>query len=361
VVQTLFKTALAKVRICELNLCCDWRVITRKGRCGTMTVALYPLIFDPALYARPWGGTQLGQRLGKELTSDQPIGESWEIFWKNQVANGEYRGRTLGDLIKAYPEAITGDAEANEEFPLLVKFLDSQDWLSVQVHPDDALAAQLEGQPRGKTECWYVIEAMPGAKIAYGLASAMTATTLREAIMLDRAKEVMQYVTVQAGDVIFVPAGTLHALGPGLLIYELQQTSDTTYRVYDWERMGLDGKPRELHLDKALACTHFEVQPTAKIAYQMTELAEGVEVAELVRGQYFALDKVKFSEVYQTDTQASAAHLVSAISGHVEWRSKSGSPQVFPQGTTALIPAGIGEYTLMPDGEAEVLIGWATR
>jgi mannose-6-phosphate isomerase len=324
-----------------------------------MTMALYPLIFEPALHARPWGGTQLQSRLGKELPPGAPVGESWEIFWKNRVSNGEHQGRTLGELIRRYPREVTGNVAAGEEFPLLVKFLDAQDWLSVQVHPNDALALHLEGQPRGKTECWYVINAVPGAKLAYGLSEALDKDTLRTAIASGRAKDVMQYVEVQTGDFIFVPAGTMHALGPGLLIYELQQTSDTTYRVYDWDRMGLDGKPRDLHLDKALECTTFSVRPPAKRPYQMQQVADHVAVGELARSQYFALDKVVFSQPYTLNTRGSQAHLVTAVSGHVEWRGDTYLPQLFPQGTSALIPASIGEYRLVPDGEAEVLIGWA--
>jgi mannose-6-phosphate isomerase len=325
-----------------------------------MTLVLYPLIFDPALHARPWGGHQLADRLGKDLPPGPPIGESWEIFWKNRVANGEYEGKTLGDVIKLYPQEMAGKATAGEEFPLLVKYLDAQEWLSVQVHPDDVLAGKLEGEPRGKTECWYVIQAAPGAKIAYGLSEKFDAKSLRAAIDAGRSKEMMQYVEVQAGDFVFVPAGTMHALGPGVLVYELQQTSDTTYRVYDWDRMGLDGNPRELHLDKALACTHFDVKPAAKVPYQMKTVSEGVQVGQLTRSQYFALDKVSFSEPYKLNTNGTAAHLISAITGHVEWRGSTYLPQVFPQGVSALIPAGVGEYTLVPDGEAEVLIGWPT-
>src|SRR5262249_52399588 len=150
----------------------------------------------------------------------------------------------------------------------LIKFLDAQQWLSVQVHPDDELAAKLEGEPRGKTECWYVLDAVPGAQIVYGFAESMDAESFRKAIAERRVKDVLQYVSVAPGDFVFMPAGMVHALGPGLLIYELQQTSDITYRVYDWDRVGLDGKPRELHLEKALACTRFEINPRAKTNYK---------------------------------------------------------------------------------------------
>src|SRR4051812_25265131 len=208
---------------------------------------MYPLLFAPSLHEKVWGGQQLESRLGKVPPSDQPIGESWEIYWKNRVANGEFRGKTLGDLIAEHPEEMVGSKNADPEFPLLIKFLDAQDWLSVQVHPDDKLALELEGEPRGKTECWYIIDATPDAQIAYGFSEQLDAASYRKAIEAGRSKEVLQYVRVAPGDFIYLPAGQLHAIGPGILLYELQQTSDTTYRLYDWDRMGLDGKPRELH------------------------------------------------------------------------------------------------------------------
>jgi mannose-6-phosphate isomerase len=173
----------------------------------------------------------------------------------------------------------------------LIKFLDAQDWLSVQVHPDDKLAAELEGQPRGKTECWYVVDANPGAQIVYGFDQAIDAEGFRKALDIGRAKEVLQYITVSPGDFIYVPAGTMHALGPGLLIYELQQTSDTTYRVYDWDRLGLDGKPRDLHIEKSLRVAKYDVKPQAKIEYQRKPVTASLDKAVLVNGPYFKLEK----------------------------------------------------------------------
>src|SRR5258708_251701 len=233
-----------------------------------MTFDAYPLLFEPSLHPKVWGGRLLQTKLGKTLPSDQPYGESWEIFWQNRVANGEYRGKTLGELIAAYPIEMVGTKNADPEFPLLIKFIDAQDWLSVQVHPDDKLAAELEGQPRGKTECWYIVDAVPGAQIVYGFAQDIDADGFRKALESGHGKDVLQYVNVAPGDFISVPAGMMHAIGPGILLYELQQTSDTTDRVYDWDRPGLDGKPRELHIDKSLRATRFDVKPTARIAYK---------------------------------------------------------------------------------------------
>jgi mannose-6-phosphate isomerase len=326
---------------------------------------LYPLLFEPALHPKVWGGRQLEGRLGKKLPPGEPIGESWEIYWKNRVSNGPLRGQTLGDLIAAYPQRMVGKPDADPEFPLLVKFLDAQQWLSVQVHPNDELAAKLEGEPRGKTECWYVIDAEPGAQLAYGLTEPLDAPTFRRAIEEGRTKDVLQYVNVVPGDFIFVPAGTLHALGPGILIYELQQTSDTTYRVYDWDRPGLDGKPRELHLDKALACTNFEVKPRAKgKAYRVQSDTPGINISQLLRGQYFSLDLLKLKRQDLGDTtftiEYEAAHLLTVIAGHTVLRDFDDAyePIKLSVGMSTFVPARLGPYTIVPEDNAEILQAW---
>lgn len=324
----------------------------------TASVHLYPFCFEVPLEARVWGGRKLETRLGKKLSTDQPVGEAWEIFWKNRVTNGVHAGKTLGELIAAYPKAIAGADDASPEFPLLVKFIDAQDWLSVQVHPDDALALKLEGQPRGKTECWYIIDAAQGAQLAYGLSEPMDAERFREAIRTGRAGQVLQYVTVAPGDFIYVPAGTQHAIGPGILLYELQQTSDTTYRVYDWDRMGLDGKPRELHLDKALISTRFTVKPTAKVPYEMRHGGPGYDVASLIRGPYFGLDKIVLKGACVLDTGGKRAHLLSVVAGQAELHCEDCQPVVLSLGMSVFVPAEFGLFTLVTDHGAEILHAW---
>lgn len=318
---------------------------------------MYPLTLEPFLRPMVWGGRKLETHLGKPLPTDQPYGESWEIFWQNRVTNGPFAGRTLGEVITAQPEAMTGRADATAEFPLLVKFLDAEQWLSVQVHPDDAKALELEGEPRGKTECWYIIDAEPGAQLAYGLCEALDAAGFRAAVASGRARNVLQYVPVAAGDFIFVPAGTQHAIGPGILLYELQQTSDTTYRVYDWDRVGLDGKPRDLHLDKALAVTNYTVNPPATRPYTFEHNEHaGYSAAELMRGQYFSLDLLNITQQCPRDTGGVHAHLLSAIRGAAEIRGVGFAPVPLPAGSSAFIPAIVGRYHLV--GNADVLCAW---
>lgn len=312
---------------------------------------LYPLTFAPILSERPWGGDALRTLLGKDVPNGVRVGESWEIYSTSVIDQGPLTGMTLRDALREYWDAL--GPRDGDDFPLLVKFLDANDWLSVQVHPDDALAKELENQPRGKTECWYVVHAEPGAQIAFGTAREMTADEFRGAVESGQAKATVAYIPIQTGDFIYVRARTIHALGPGLLIYELQQSSDLTYRVYDWDRVGKDGKPRELHLEKALRVAEFQPRPDAKIAYQPHADASGNEVATLTRSPYFALDKLRLNAPATTFDTAGVCRLLTVIDGTLQI-----GDLVLPKGRSSLIPASYGKYTLAQNGGAEVLLAW---
>ncbi len=303
---------------------------------------------------RPWGGRALATLLNKPFPEGRPIGESWEIDPDSMIANGSLAGRTIRDVLREYGGRI--GPQDRGEFPLLVKFLDAREWLSVQVHPDDVQARLLENQPRGKTECWYILAAEPNAKIAYGLSRSLTAEQFRAAIASGKAQDELAYVSVAAGDFIYVPATTPHALGPGILLYELQQYSDTTYRVYDWGRVGTDGKPRALHVDKALAV--MDLQPRAAVTAVPDEQVDpqGNRLTVLIRGAYFGLDRLRVTVPEATYTPSGTCHLLSVIAGaiHVDG-------VLIPKGHSALIPAGLVRYTVRPEpsGETpEVLRAW---
>lgn len=312
---------------------------------------LYPLLFEPILSERPWGGDSLRTRFNKPTPPDKIIGESWEIDNNSVIVNGALKGRTLRDVLAEYGDALAPNDRG--DFPLLAKFLDAREWLSVQVHPDDAHAMQIEGQPRGKTECWYIVHAEPGAKLAFGTTHAMSAETFRAAVQAGEAESVMAYVPVKDGDFLYVEAGTMHALGPGLLIYELQQSSDTTYRVYDWGRIGKDGQPRELHLEKALQVTNFTPRPDPLTRYPVFRDNHGNRVAELVRSPYFALDRVALEQPETTFGTNGTCRLLTVIAGSITVDGVS-----VPLGGSALIPADLGRYTLTQAGGTVVLIGW---
>ena len=222
---------------------------------------IYPLKFRPLFKERIWGGRKLFEFFGKGLPGDVKIGESWELADlpddKTLIVNGGFAGKPLEDAIDYFGPLITGDPSYEGPFPLLIKILDAQDVLSVQVHPDEETCKRTDkGDP--KTECWYIIDAEAGACIYKGLKNGVTREEFAAAIEAGTCAELLEKVEVKVGQCHFLPSGTAHAIGAGLLIAEIQQPSDTTYRVFDWNRVGDDGKPRQLHVEDALESIHFD-------------------------------------------------------------------------------------------------------
>ena len=222
---------------------------------------LYPLKFKPIYKQRIWGGQKLREVFGKDIPLDEKIGESWEVADlpddKSVIINGELAGQTLGSAIEEYPKEIMGDENFYGPFPLLIKFLDAEDILSVQVHPDEQTCRRM-GKGRPKTECWYILYALPEAVIYKGLKRGVTKEKFAEAIKQGTAADMLVKVPVKAGQCHFLPAGTAHSIGAGLLIAEIQTPSDTTYRVFDFNRVDNAGKPRQLHIEEALQSIHFD-------------------------------------------------------------------------------------------------------
>jgi len=248
-------------------------------------MTVYPLKFRPIYKERIWGGRKLHEVFGKELPGGEKIGESWELADlpedKSVIANGELAGRTLASAIQEFPKEIAGVEGFSGQFPLLMKLLDCQDVLSVQVHPDRETCRRTgEGAP--KTECWYVISAEPGAVIYKGLKEGVTKEPFAEAIQQGTVADKLTKVEVQEGECHFLPAGTAHAIGAGLLIAEIQTPSDTTYRVFDWNRVDDAGNPRELHIEQALESIHFD---------QSSDDLPVTSIGRLVECEYFTVDK----------------------------------------------------------------------
>ena len=221
--------------------------------------------FDPLLKRIRWGGTRLGTTLGKRLGPETDYAESWEIADHGEdqsIVNTSYfAGSTLQELLRDTNEAILGRHAGRDQFPLLIKFLDASDRLSVQVHPNDAQAKTFDPTENGKTEAWVIIDAEPGSRVYAGLKTGVTAETIRAAIDAGKLEDCLHSFEVSVGDCVFIPAGTVHAIGESILLAEVQQSSDMTFRLYDWDRLGADGQPRELHIEKAIACTNFELGP----------------------------------------------------------------------------------------------------
>lgn len=264
-----------------------------------MDLPALPLLFTPHYHTRVWGGRRLETRLGRVLPDAQPYGESWELSDRGDcqsvVAEGPLAGRTLNELWRTQRAAVFGaalSAHPAARFPLLIKVLDCADDLSIQVHPPAAIAPELGGEP--KSEMWHFIEAVPGAKLYAGLRRGVTRAAFEQALAAGTVAECVHALEPRAGDSLMVPSGRLHALGAGLLLFEIQQNSDTTYRVFDWNRAGLDGRPRPLHVAESLRCIDFEdiepvlhaaeaPEPRAECAHFRVERA-GTEGAARVPG-----------------------------------------------------------------------------
>ncbi|GAA4881089.1 mannose-6-phosphate isomerase, class I [Paenibacillus vulneris] len=306
----------------------------------------YPLLFQPEMKERVWGGRALEQ-FGLKLP-DGPIGEGWMIGdhpnGTTKVVNGELAGMGLDQIREQYGKELFGTkgfSEKNGRFPLLIKLLDCQDDLSVQVHPNDHYDRLPQGE-LGKTEMWYILDAKPGAKIIYGLNDGVTREQLAQAIEENRILDCLREIPVEAGDSFYIPAGTVHALGAGILVAEIQQNSDSTYRLYDYNRLGLDGKPRELHIEDSLNVIAYEGSGSS---YMKTELAGANQWLTLARSPFFITEKGKVEQAWalQTTTESFVIHIICDGTGTIQWAD--GELAVKP-GECYLIPANLGNYTL---------------
>ncbi len=308
---------------------------------------LYPLPLTPSLHPKVWGGRRLGTHLHKALPDGVPYGESWELHDTATIAAGALAGRTLAHVLAEYGTALVGAGnDPAAGFPLLAKFLDATAWLSVQVHPNDEQAAALEGEPRGKTEAWIVLAAEPGAKLVCGLRPGTPPTAMAQAIENGTLEAYLVFEPVQTGDVLLLEANTVHAIGPGLLVYEIQQASDTTYRLYDWNRVGLDGKPRDLHIDKGVSVSNLSAVPQTSQPW-----ATPGDVITLVERQpYFRTDLHRLHGDTRSVVTHGRFHALTCLQG--AGQVQAGDDTVaLPLGQTVLIPACLDGYTLSGQGE----------
>ena len=325
-----------------------------------MSKPLYPMLFTPVLKDYIWGGRNLATKLGRALPAEGVIAESWEIAahedGTSTVENGPYAGWPLTQVHAELGLDLLGAnnawAQERDKFPLLVKLLDAHTPLSVQVHPDDAYALAHEGNELGKTEMWVVLHAEPGAELIVGVKAGTTPAAFRQAIEQNRLETYLHRVPVQAGDHVCVPAGTLHAIMGGLLIAEIQQNSNTTYRVYDWGRVGADGQARPLHVDKALHVIDFDrVEPQIVPPALLAE-APGLRRELLCRNRYFTTERV---------TLATGAEFRGACTGDTLeiWGVIEGKATVNELGLNAvrfcLLPAALGEYVVTARTEVTLL------
>lgn len=304
--------------------------------------------FDP----RPWGTTDLSP-IYPNHRFEEKIGESWLTGDECKVSNGPLMGKTLSQLSEQYQRELVGDAARDaKRFPLLLKFLFPHEKLSVQVHPDDEQAKRV-GQPWGKTECWYVAHAKPGAQIALGLKAGVTAHELEEAIHQKRAEEVLRWINVYAGDMIYVAGGTVHTLGPGSVIVETQQQSDTTYRLYDY------GRPRELHLKDGMAAVREKVKSGKVVRPAPDQIGEKTRHESLIGAPYFVVDMFEAKDPLELTTQdgsgKSSVQILVAVEGCGVVEAPGSDPVTLAKGDAVVVPAGVGRFGVRPQWTLEFL------
>lgn len=320
---------------------------------------LYPLRLRPYLSRPIWGGTYLARAFHKSQNPLDRIGESWEIHADNLIENGPLAGQRLDNLLHHYGKQLVGNSAhdaALERFPLLIKLIDAERPLSVQVHPNDEQARFLEGQPFGKSEAWHIIEARDGATLMYGLSVPLTREEIKKQALTGVLEHSLQYLPVHTGDTISVPAGTIHAIGSGIVLYEVQQSSATTYRLYDWNRTDDQGKPRELHLEKAVQVANLSVNPEGRCTPQHLSPFPRERVL-LLQTAHFVLERWRIGEEWKVDINGDSFAAITCIAGTVRVQTSNENPDEFLyNGQTLLLPASLKSVVYKPVPSAALLI-----
>lgn len=303
-----------------------------------------------------WGGTRLREEYGKEINLT-PLAESWECSvhpdGPSYVANGSFKGKTLAEVLKETPKYL-GTKVENGELPVLVKFIDAKKDLSVQVHPNDEYAQKHE-HDNGKTEMWHVIDAEEGACLIYGFQHAVTEEILRKSLEAGTLSKHLQKVPVHKGDTYFVPAGTVHGIGKGILVAEIQESSNVTYRVYDYDRVDKNGKKRELHFSKAVQVMDMSVASDVKQKPRIVKYYPGCSRELLCRCKYFETERIQVTKGFSFSVMNSSFQILMCLEGYgqVETMDAEQKPMRFCKGETLFLPAGLGKCLMV--GEAELL------
>src|SRR5271155_2803437 len=314
---------------------------------------LYPLLMLARFDPRPWGAHNLSP-IYPNHKFDEKIGEAWLTGDDCKVANGPLTGKTLAELSEQFGRELVGDgARDARRFPLLLKFLFPHEKLSVQVHPDDEQARRV-GEPWGKTECWYVAHAKPGSQIALGLKPGVTVAQLEHSIQDKRAEDLLNWLNVYTGDMIYVAGGTVHTLGPGSVIVETQQQSDTTYRLYDY------GRPRELQVKEGLAAVKLKVA-SGKVVRPAPAPIPGTKnrQAPLVAAPYFVVDMFELKDAQELSTRdesgKSSVQILVAVEGCGVVEAAATEPVTLAKGDAVVVPASAGKFTIRPQWTLEFL------
>lgn len=310
----------------------------------------YPLKFESLYKDYIWGGRKL-ETLGKTLP-DGNVAESWEIashpFGTSIISNGEYKRQTLDKLVAAYGSELLGTAifkDKTTKFPLLIKLIDANRDLSVQVHPNDDYAFINENGELGKSEMWYIVDAVPGSKLVSGITEGVTKESFTQSVSDGKISDCLNYVEVKPGDCFNIPAGLVHAIGAGNLICEIQQNSNTTYRVFDYDRTDADGNKRPLHIEKALDVIDFSTTCRTQIT-GLTVEKDNLKRTYLAANKYFAVELIYFTGSFSEDTASERFHCYTVMDGSITINGES-----IPKGHSCLIPASAGFYKIFGDAK----------
>lgn len=313
---------------------------------------LYPLLMEAPVKDYIWGGTRLRTKYNKQSEADR-LAESWELSCHpagpSLIANGSAQGKTLAEYIAETGKDILGTkAKTAVAFPIMIKLIDAKDNLSIQVHPDDAYALEHEKE-YGKTEMWYVIDAQPGAQLIYGLEKEISRQELEQHLQQGTILDVCHHVPVKKGDVFFIPAGTIHAIGKGILLAEVQQNSNITYRLFDYNRPGTDGKPRQLHIPQGAAVSSLQPLPlhTEK---KTVQLSSDCSAQLLASCKYFNTYSINLDSTVTLTADAASFHTFTLLEGEADVIHDETTLHL-AAGQTVFIPAGLGEYTIKGKGE----------
>ena len=335
----------------ELHAITDVRMLAMGCVIETQRTKLYPMLFEPNLHTKLWGSTHL--TTWKELPAQPHIGESWEVSAvptsPSVITNGTWAGYTLNEVIRKMPEAMLGKTVATHyqnQLPILVKLIDTSDKLSVQVHPDDAMARRIHNQ-QGKSEMWYVIQAQEDACIYAGFQQELTPETYAEKVANGTIIDALAKHEVHAGDVFYLPAGRIHAIGKGVLLAEVQQTSDITYRIYDYDRLDLNGEKRELHTDLAAQALDYTVYPNYRNAYQ----DQIDEASPCLDTEHFSVRVLSLTNPMRRNMVTYDSFVIATcVQGQCTIRIRSTHDEVsLREGFSCLIPAAIADYDIIPN------------
>jgi len=315
---------------------------------------LYPYLLQPKLSPAIWGGDALVTQFGKSGDPNAKIGESWECWDANTVINGPLQGKTVAQLRELLASDLLGPLDPSRIFPVLTKIIDACDALSVQVHPDDAYAQRVEHQPNGKTECWYIMEAAGGAELVMGWIRDTTRTEYEARVADGTLGDILRRVPVKPGDAFYIPAGTLHSIGAGIVLFETQQASDLTYRIFDWNRAGPDGKPRPLHIQKAADVLDYH-ECFAGALEELPYAFEGFSRTALVADAHFLVERVTATETHAALQTHGRPLIVMSLREPLELVCEEGRVQL-QRYQTALVPAAAQSVSIAGGAPAPFML-----